>query len=209
MGRENREPGVLERDETHEHVAMRSLAADLIGIHAGGLVSVVAVGDQQLGAAQRLGRRFDRRRVGDAPQPVDGAVVIGRVAPGRLVRGRLCQCPLRGAIRVGEQREDGGEVRLGRARETETVLTGTGMGALMRTNASGAVRFHPHAREEATAGPCRPVRTGVVLLDRPQRRRVVGDEHALAFPLADEFRGVGVRVGLRRRSAAAGRCGRR
>ncbi len=48
---EDREPRVLERDEAHQHVAVRALAADLIGVHARGLVAVVAVGDQQLGAA--------------------------------------------------------------------------------------------------------------------------------------------------------------
>ena len=52
--REHLEARVLERDEAHQHVAVRSLAADLLGVDARGLIAVVAVGDQQLGAASGL-----------------------------------------------------------------------------------------------------------------------------------------------------------
>ena len=57
VGREDRQARVLQRDEAHEHVAVRALAADLLGVHARGLVAVVAVGDQQLGGGERRAGR--------------------------------------------------------------------------------------------------------------------------------------------------------
>ena len=41
-----------------------------------------------------------------------------------------------------------------------------------------------------------PVRPRVVLLERPQRRRVVADEHAVALPLVEHLGRVGVRVAV-------------
>ena len=54
VGGEHGEPGILERDQAHQDVPVRALAADLLGVHAGGLVAVVAVGDQQLGGLPPL-----------------------------------------------------------------------------------------------------------------------------------------------------------
>ena len=55
---------VVERAEQHQHVAVLALAADLLGVHARGLVAVVAVGDQQLGVGERApgARRSARGR---------------------------------------------------------------------------------------------------------------------------------------------------
>ena len=52
MGGEHGQAGILERHQVHQHVPVVALAADLVGVDPGGLVAVVAVGDQQLGAAQ-------------------------------------------------------------------------------------------------------------------------------------------------------------
>ncbi len=46
---EDGEARILERDQRHERVAVLAVAADLVGVGAGGLVAVVAVGDQELG----------------------------------------------------------------------------------------------------------------------------------------------------------------
>ena len=48
MGGEHGQAGVLERHQAHQDVPVRTLAADLLGVDTGGLVAVVAVGDQQL-----------------------------------------------------------------------------------------------------------------------------------------------------------------
>ena len=83
MRGEDGQARVLERDEAHQHVAVLALAADLVGVHARGLVAVVAVGDEQLGVLQRLPGRRDRGGVGDAPEAVARAVVVGDVAERR------------------------------------------------------------------------------------------------------------------------------
>ena len=71
---------VLQRDQAHEHVAVAALAADLLGVHARGLVAVVAVGDQQLRPVHRVVHGADRVRVGDPPQAVARPVGVGDVA---------------------------------------------------------------------------------------------------------------------------------
>ncbi len=82
MGREHGQALVLQGDEAHQHVAVSAFAADLLGVDARGLVAVVAVGDQQLGAAQRLLEGGDRAGVADAAQPIDRAVVVGQLGDG-------------------------------------------------------------------------------------------------------------------------------
>ena len=69
VGREHGQPGILERHQAHQHVAVRALAADLLGVHAGGLVAVMAVGDQELGVLERV---VDRRRSWPGPRPATG-----------------------------------------------------------------------------------------------------------------------------------------
>jgi len=69
VGGKDGQAGVVERGQRHQRVAVRALAADLVAVGAGGLVAVMAVGDQQLGAGKlgrhppraRRGRRFARR----------------------------------------------------------------------------------------------------------------------------------------------------
>ena len=54
---EDRQAGIAERDEAHQHVPVPALAAALLGVDARRLVAVVAVGDQQLGGGERRPRR--------------------------------------------------------------------------------------------------------------------------------------------------------
>ena len=65
MGGEDGEAGIIEAGQRHQRVVVRALAADLVAVGAGGLVAVVAVGDQQLGVGEALADggvdRRDRR----------------------------------------------------------------------------------------------------------------------------------------------------
>ena len=191
VGGEDLEPRVLERDEAHEHVP----GAALLVVDAGGLVAVVPVGDQQLGAGQLGGHRPRRLGIADPPQPVPGAVLVGDLAPGRLLRVRLDGAP-RAAPRVVVEREDRRQVRARRAGEPQAVLLRPGVGALVRADPAGAVVLHAHAREQAVARARPAVRARVVLRDRPQRRLVVAGEDALLLPAGEHLGGVGVGVAL-------------
>ncbi len=82
VGGEDRQAGILERDEAHEHPAGLGRSR-LLGVHARGLVAVVAVGDQQLGRRDGVHDLGEDRRVGHAPEPVGVAVVVGDLGPRR------------------------------------------------------------------------------------------------------------------------------
>ena len=59
-----------------------SYLADLALVGEGGLVAVVAVGDQEL-AGRELGRdRLVNRRIADSPDAVGRAVAVGHLTPG-------------------------------------------------------------------------------------------------------------------------------
>ena len=182
VGREDGQPGVLQRDEAHQDVGVGALAAAaLLRVHARGLVAVVSVGDEQLRALERAVHRRDGVRVADPPQAVAGAVGVGRLAVGRLGEDRLDGRP-RGPRRVVVEREDGGEVRAGRAREPEAVLLGPGVRALVRADAAGPVVLDPHPGEDPVARAGAAVGSRVVLGERPQGRLVVLDHDALGAP---------------------------
>src|SRR6201999_2041952 len=63
MGGEDGEAGIVESGERHQRVVLRALAADLVAVGAGGLVAVVAVGDQELGVGEVLDHRGDDGRI--------------------------------------------------------------------------------------------------------------------------------------------------
>ena len=71
-----------------------------------------------------------------------------------------------------------------RAREPQPVLLRAGVRALVRADPAGAVVLDAHAREDAVARAAPPVGPGVVLLERPQRGRGVGDDDAVGAPVA-------------------------
>jgi hypothetical protein len=52
VGGEDEQARVVERHQQHEHVAVLALASDLVRVDAGGLVAVVAVGDEELGLGE-------------------------------------------------------------------------------------------------------------------------------------------------------------
>ena len=193
-------PGSPQRDEAHQHVAVRALAADLVRVHARGLVAVVAVGDQQLGGRERRPARR-RSRPGRRRARAGGSVPSSSVSSpnGGAVEVRRERRP---GVAVVE-REDRREVRARRAREPQPVLLRAGVRALVRADPARAVVLDAHAREQPVARAAAAVGAGVVLLERPQRRarrrRRRRRRRASARSVA---RGVRVRV------AAGGSCGR-
>ncbi|CAA9531776.1 MAG: hypothetical protein AVDCRST_MAG30-3857 [uncultured Solirubrobacteraceae bacterium] len=190
---EDREPGVLQRDEAHQDVAVGTLAADLLRVRARGLVAVVAVGDQQLRAGQRLVDGLDRDRVRHAPQAVQGAVGVGDLAERRAGDVRCDGGPGR-AGRVVVEGEDGGEVRPRRPLEVEAILLRARMRALVRADPARAVVLDAHAGEDPVARAPHSVGARVVLGERPQRGLVVADEDAVALPCREGLRRVAVGV---------------
>jgi hypothetical protein len=160
-----------------------TVAAHLVGIDARGLVPVMTVGDEQFGVAQRVLRSDDRRGIREAPEPVDRPVVIGRLRPGLRARDLVEGLPHR-STGIREQRENGGEVDLGRAREPEAVLLGARVRALVGTDGSRAVRLDPHSGKAAAPRATLPIRAGVVLSQRPQRRLLILHDNASLAPVA-------------------------
>ena len=181
--REDGQAGVLQRDQAHQHVVGARL---LLLVHARGLVAVMAVGDQQLGVAQHVAVGLDRVGVVDPPEAVDGAVLVGHLAPRLAVQVRLQRAPRR-VVGVVEQAEDGGEVRARGAREPQPVLLRAGVRALVRADPARAVVLYAHAREDAVAGARLAVRPGVLLRERPQRGLLVAGEDALAVPAGEHL----------------------
>ena len=176
---------------------MVALAADLLGVDTGGLIAVMAVGDQQLGVRERRLHRLDRGRIAAAPQAVHRAVVIGHLAPRRAGSGAGERAPgARGRVRV--QREDRREVRPRGTRQSQPVLLGPGVRPLVRTDASRPVLLDSHARKESAPRPQRSVGPAVALLERPQRRLRVAHQNPRPLPLAVELRGVFVGLTARR-----------
>ena len=177
---------------------MLALAADLLGVGLHRLVAVVAVGDQQLGVPGRRLHGGDRVSVFDAPDAVDGAVVVGDLSPGRAggVGREGPPCALLG---IGVEREDGGEVGSGGPGQAQAVLLGSGMGPLVRPDATGTVGLDPDSREEAPARQAASVRRRVVLRVGPDGGLAVAREHPLQLPRFDQLAGrrVGVAVTLR------------
>ena len=146
-------PGILERDEAHQHVAVLALAADLLGVHARGLVAVVTIGDQQLEPREYTLHLLDRRRVATAPEPVQGAVGVGHLAPGPAAR-RWSERRDGRAGGIGVQREDRREVRARRARQAQAVLPrGPGW-----VRSCGRIRPRPYSSTRTRAKKPRRVR---------------------------------------------------
>ena len=95
VGGEDEQARVGERAEQHQHVAVLALAADLLGVHARGLVAVVAVGDQQLGVGER--RLRARRSASGVRRPARACCACRRGRPpaanGSLGRDLLERAP--------------------------------------------------------------------------------------------------------------------
>ncbi len=165
VGGEDGEAGVVEPGQRHQRVVVRALAADLVAEGAGGLVAVVAVGDQQLGGRQALAHRRVDGRVLDLPEPVDGAAFVGRLAPGLVREGGRDQRP--GVL--GREREDRREVVAAGAGQLQPVEQRAGVGALVGADGAALVVLDPHPGEDPVAAVALAVGSDVVLGQRPER----------------------------------------
>ncbi len=193
MGGKDGQARVLKRDQAHQGEAVRPLAAHLLGVDPRRLITVMAVGDQQLGIAEGLFRGLDRILIVHAPEAIHGPVVVGGLGPRRCFGERRQRAP-DGFRWVGEQREDRGQVGLRRAGQPEPVLFGPRVGSLVGADPAGAVVSQAHAREEAATSPTPAVGPGVLLGKRPHCRLPIGDQHRLLTPPRELDGGVLVRV---------------
>ena len=163
VGGEDLETGVLGRDEHDEHLCARRRSL-FLREGDGGLVAVVAVGDQELLVVERT----HDRGVVEPPEP--GAVDLQiRLAVGASDR--------RGAV---VEEEDRLELDARRAEEAETALLRASVRALVRQHRARLVRLDFQRRGDAEARACEPVRADVLLLERPDRGRLLDQDARLA-----------------------------
>ncbi len=158
MRREDREPGILERDEAHEDVAVLALAADLLGVGLHRLVAVVAVGDQQLGLGGGALDGGDRAGVGHAPQ---------RGARCRRRRSPRPRAPARWPGRARSTPRRRGRRRARRSARCSRAWRASGAGGppwgpggCARAGARGPRRRARCARGRRSRGGCALVRRG-------------------------------------------------
>ena len=191
VGGEHREPGILQSHQAHQHVAMRALAADLLGVRARGLVAMVAVGDQQLGGLRRAGDLGDRP--GSPTRHSRLTVWSSSVACPQAVRclGDALDGAGDRAGRVIEQGEDRGEVRPGGPGQLEPVLLRSRVRPLVRPDPAGPVVLHAHAREKPASPAGAAIRAGVVLLEHPDGGLLVAHDAPVGSPGREQLgRGV-------------------
>src|SRR4051794_41063611 len=112
----------------------------------------------------------------------------------RRALGRRLDGPRDSSGCVGEEAEDGGEVGVRRARQPKPVLLGAGMGAFVRPDAALPILLHANAREEPAPAAPRAVRSGVVLLEDPERGLGLLGQDAACAPVGEGLAGVLVRV---------------
>ncbi len=118
-------------DEGHDHAAGAGEGRVVAPEGHGGLVAVVAVGDEQFLVRHQL---LDLRVGADLPHAVDGAVLVGDFGDGRRSGGLI------------EQGVDGA----GRE-QFHAVLLGTGEGLLVAEDDARCVVFHLAEGDEALA----------------------------------------------------------
>jgi hypothetical protein len=102
MGRENAESGRVHVDERHGHAVRAGDAGIFVAKRDGGLIAMVAVGNQQLLIAHE---RLDLLAARDAPHAMDYAVLVGDLGERRFGSGGVEQS-VDGARRIGIKHED-------------------------------------------------------------------------------------------------------
>ena len=93
MRGEHYQAGGLHVDKRHHGPVSSAKSGILAGIGQGGLVAVVAVGDQQFFGVHQLLQLADRRRVGDLPDRVAHSVLVFDARQRRAGSG-LVQTPV-------------------------------------------------------------------------------------------------------------------
>ncbi len=174
---------------------MRALAADLLGVLAGGFVAVVAISDQELGWGQRFRDDGNHLGVCDPPEPERRSVVVDGLSEGRILGepGDHRDDEVCGVVVEGE---DGGEVCLRGARQSQPILFRSRVGTFVRSNRARPVFLHTHQREDAVADADYSVRARVLLGEEPHGRRWVAHQDALTLPPGEQLGGVLIAVAV-------------
>ena len=176
---EDLEPGILRRDEHDEH--LRARRRPFLGREREcGLVAVMAVRDQQLLVVEVS----DERRIVEPPEL--GALDL---EVGLAIRPRRRRRPV-------VEEEDRLELDARRAEQAEAALLRACVGALVRQHRPRLVRLDLQRRDDPEAGAGDAVGADVVLLERPDRGRLL-DEDALCAPVVECAGCLLVRVGQR------------
>ena len=179
VGREDLQARVLGRDQDDEHLRARRRPLLLRERHSG-LVAVVAVRDQQLLFVERP----HERRVVEPPQ----------LRALDLELGLAFRPPDRGRPVV--EQEDRLELDARRPEQAEPALLRRCVRPLVREYGAGLVGLDLQRGDDPEARPRDPVRSDVVLLERPDRRRLL-DEDAFRAPGLEVACGLLLRVGQR------------
>ncbi len=137
----HQQAGVAHADAHHQHEVGRIVWLQLAGggqfvaVVAGRFVAVVAVGDEQRLGGHQLDQLRDHRRIGDRPQAMDDAQVVGGFDRRNLLGGGFEQV-LGGVGVVGKQAEDLAQVRPAGAGQQQAVLLGARKRLFVRVDVS-------------------------------------------------------------------------
>ena len=186
MGGEDGQPLVPEVRERHQDEVVRPVSLRialplplLVAVGQRRLVAVVAVGDQDLAVGQCNLGGGDGIGVGDRPEAMLGAVLVGgrHLGPpggdgGQRLVGR--------ALRVVVEAEDRRQVGARRPHQVEAGALHMLVGLLMWADPALLVGGQPDGGEERRAGPVDPVGTGEPLLVPPDGRLLVALQNAVA-----------------------------
>ena len=171
-----------------------SAVVDLVAVVASGFVTMMAVGDEhrlRTHHGRQLGMDLD---VGDRPESMDYAQVIGRHQRS-LAGNDLVQQILGLAIRVGIKSENRAELRLRHHGEHQPIGLGGRQGFLVRKDLSLAEAAKPLPAEESAADVSL-AGGGELLVVDVDGRIGLGRQHALLAPILVELRRAGIAVVL-------------
>ena len=165
---------------------------EILLILEGGLVTVVAVGDEDGFPGHRAAESGVRLLVGDDPEPVFDAQVIGRDK-----RSAVAQACFEGALHegagIGIETEHRAQVEAGGLVKCQPVGFRAGHGLLMRIDLALADRLEPHPRQEPLARMLRSIDQERLLID-VKSRMIFLAENALAEPILENPLGAGIAI---------------
>ena len=188
MRREDGQAGVVHVGEADHHPVGAVVAgrAALVAVGEGRLVAVVAVGDQHLLVGQQRDDAVDGR-ARDRAQAAGVAVAVERHEGGRGRRRSRRQGPPDLVVGVGVQQEDLAQVGVRRAQQFEAIDLGAGVRLFVGQHDARREVFEAQAADKAGARALLPVGAGEALLDQVEGRFVVGEQHALVAPGAQQL----------------------